>query len=254
MESKYLFIISSSINHFNSDLFSVYTSKERFEQTLETINSIKVKVPNSSIVLFDLSEEKIDENYSNHLKSVTDVFFEYYNDSSIQNLYDNFKKFPNLFMYGKSLVEMYGLIKTLTYLEDSINMNNIKRIFKITGRYKLNDFFEIKEYESKFLTNKYICKTFKYSDFEPETNAHFHIYKNKGFLVTGLWSFDTSLTYETIDILEKSFQYLQILLKFGDGNDIEHSLYQFIDKNKLIECDELGLTVIKGMDNEIYDI
>ncbi len=254
MEYSFLFIISSSINHFKKDEFSRFSTEERFIQTLETIESIKSKSPNSKICLFELSHTTIDNNYKNELLDKVDLFLDFSNDYEIQTLYSNFLNHPELFKYGKSLLEMIGLSKTLKHISNEIIFSEITRIFKISGRYVLNRNFKISDYESSFLKNKYIAKHFTYSEFEPSTNVHYHVYRNVGNMITALWSFDANLLNETLKILNKSFDYLQRLLLYTPGNDIEHSLYYFLDKNKLLNCDLLGVTLRKGMEYDDYDI
>ena len=254
MKAPHLFVISSAINHFCANKLSRFSTQERFNQTMETINNIKEKVPGAKICLFEVSETRLDEIYIDEIKNSVDLFVELYNDNKIIELYNNFVKFKDLFKYGKSLFELYGMIYALNLIDDKFGANNIDRVFKISGRYLLNSDFDINQYNSVFLKNKYIAKCVKYSNYEPNSNAHFHIYQNKGHLITGLWSFDSSLLYKTIDTLEKAFNYLQILLMYGDGNDIEHSIYHFVDKNDLIDCNVLGLYVRKGMDDDDYNI
>lgn len=254
MKPPHLFIISSAINHFCANKLSRFSTQERFNQTMETINNIKEKVPGAKICLFEVSETKLDDTHIDEIKSSVDLFIELYDDNKIVELYNNFVKFKDLFKYGKSLFELYGMIYALNLIDDKFGANNIDRVFKISGRYLLNSDFDINQYNSVFLKNKYIAKCVKYSNYEPNSNAHFHIYQNKGQLITGLWSFDSSLLYETINMLEKALNYLQILLMYGDGNDIEHSIYHFIDKNDLIDCDVLGLYVRKGMDDDDYHL
>jgi hypothetical protein len=254
MNYSFLFIISSSINHFSSEDFARNSNHERFLQTLETIESIKLKVPNSKICLFELSHEPIEDEYKNKIKDKVDLFLEFGQDPEIITLYSNFYNHPELFKYGKSLLEIQGMMKTLDYIWQNHLFTETTRIFKISGRYTLNKNFNISDYESIFLKGKYIGKYTNYHEHEPTTNVHYHVYRNSGNVYTSLWSFDSSLLYDTFKLLEKSFDYLQRMLLYTPGNDIEHSLYYFIDKNKLINCDSLGVTVRKGMDVEDYDL
>lgn len=253
MNNSYLFLISSSINHFMEDKFSRNTKHERYLQTLETIESIRNKVPNSKICLFELSQTPLDIEYKTELTNRVENFLEFHNDSDIITLYNNFTNHPELFKYGKSLLELNGLSKTLKFIDDEYNHSQFNRIFKITGRYLLNKNFNIEDYQTRFLKDKYVIKHLKFSEYEPTTNVHYHVFQNKGSVVTALWSFDMSLFYETLDVLEKSFDYLQRMLLYTPGNDIEHSIYNFIDKSKLINCDVIGVSVRKGMDFDDYD-
>jgi hypothetical protein len=68
MEYKFLFLISSSIEHFSEEDFSRFNSEERFLQTLDTIKSVRQKVPNAYICLFECSHKPIHQNYKKSLK------------------------------------------------------------------------------------------------------------------------------------------------------------------------------------------
>ena len=58
---KFLFLVGSALKHFQEDKFSAYDEQQRFEQTLETIECIRKKVPESYVVLFECSSKSIDE-------------------------------------------------------------------------------------------------------------------------------------------------------------------------------------------------
>lgn len=253
MKQPFLFIVSSAINHFNSDDLSRNTTHERFIQTLETIQSIRDKVKNSKICLFELSQNPIKKEYSDEIRDKVDLFLEFYDQDDIKTLYSNFTKNPQLFKYGKSLLELRGIYLTLNIIGINGLFDDVNRIFKISGRYTLNDSFNIKDYETKLLRNKYVIKHYHYNNDEPETNIHHYVYQNKGSVVTALWSFDSLLFNEVINNIDRTFYYLQKMLLYTNGNDIEHGLYHFLDKNKLINCNILGVSVRKGMEFDDYD-
>ena len=138
---------------------------------------------------------------------------------------------------------------------------DVNRIFKLTGRYTLNKDFQIKDYESKLLENYYVAKTYTYLDEEKKfmkiddlENIYAYLYHAEGMVVTGLWSFDKMLFSETIEALERSFIYLEKMIQYTTGNDIEHALYRFLDKKKIIHTPNLGLNVNKGMETANYSI
>ena len=253
MEHSFLFLISSAINHFDSREPSRFTIEDRFLQTIETIETIRSKVPNCKICLFELSQNPISEKYKNEIDGKVDLFLDYHNDLDIKILYQNFTNHKELFKYGKSLLELKGMLLTLTLIGSRNLFANTTRVFKISGRYVLNDFFDITDYQTKFLKNKYVTKHYKFSDHEPDSNVHYHVFQNKGSMVTALWSFDSTLFYKTVESIEKSFLYLQNMLQYTPGNDIEHALYHFIDKENLINCDRLGVSIKKGMEEDDYD-
>lgn len=254
MEHSFLFLISSSINHFKSDELSIYDTDERFRQTIETIKSIKHKIDGVKICLFELSDEPIFEKYKVELMSMVDLYLDYHNDYEIKNIYENFYNNVGKFKYGKSLLELCGLIKTLKTIGDNNYFSDTTRVFKISGRYQLNKHFDVNDYKTKFLDNKYVCQFLEYNENIGEDNTHYHVYGNKGSMVTALWSFDRYLFNEVIRTLEKSYYYLQKMILYTNGSDIEHSIYHFIDKTKLINVRNLGVSVIKGMEFDNYDL
>ncbi len=248
---KFLFLVGSSIKHFNEGKFSCYTEKERFEQTLETIKSIRKKVLNSYIVLFECSSSSISIEYQEKLISECDLFLDFHTDSSIKQIYENLSSRPELITYGKSLLETKGLLNVLYTIKKHNLFSDSQRVFKMTGRYLLNDDFNISDYESKFLEGKYIIKKYNYLGEEHESfdleNTYAYLYGAKGMMMTGLWSFDRSLFNEIVESLEKSFIYMEKMIQYTSGTDIEHSLYKYINKENIIHTPNLGLTMIKGM-------
>lgn len=261
---KFLFLVGSALKHFKESDFSAYTEEERFNQTLKTIENIREKAPNSYIVLFECSYAPIQESHSNILREKCDLFLEFYEEPVISQLYKNIQSRPELITYGKSLLETRGLINTLYEIAKHNLFSDAQRVFKMTGRYLLNDDFDIRDYESKFLENKYVVKKYDYLSQEAENydekeleNVYAYLYGAKGMMVTGLWSFDRMLFNETLDSLQKSFLYMERMIQYTAGTDVEHSLYRFINKDKLIPISNLGLTVIKGMSGDnsgVYDI
>lgn len=261
MNYKFLFLIGSSLEHFAEEQFSRYKTEQRFYQTLDTIESVRKKAPNAYICLFELSHKPIPNEYKEILKEKVDLFLEFYDDEGIKTIYENLNKNPALFTFGKSILETRGLLCTLYYLRKNQVFTDVQRVFKLTGRYALNEYFDIQDYESKLLENHYVAKTFEYPEIENDimdnviyTNFYAFVYKCRGSMVTGLWSFDRSLYLETIEALEKSFNYMEKMITCTSGIDIEHSLYYYLDKKKIIRSSNLGLNVIKGMEEAIYTI
>lgn len=254
---KFLFLVGSSLKHFQENNFSAYKEEQRFEQTLNTIKSIRDKVPESYIALFDCSQQNIEEKYENILRNKCDLFLQFGDEPVMKQLYSNIENRPELITYGKSLLETRGLLNALYQIKQHNLFNDSQRVFKLTGRYLLNDDFNIQDYQSKFLENYYVIKKYDYlSEEEGELNqqtlenVYAYLYGAKGMMVTGLWSFDRALFDETVKCLEKAFFYMERMIQFTVGTDVEHSLYRFIDKKKIINISNLGLTVIKGMSGE----
>jgi hypothetical protein len=261
---KFLFLVGSALKHFQEDKFSAYDEKQRFEQILKTIECIREKVPNSYIVLFECSSKPIDEKQKEILKEKADLFLEFYIEPVLQQIYENLEKRPELITHGKSLLETRGLLNTLYTIKKHNLFSDSQRVFKLTGRYLLNDNFDIKDYQSKFLENKYVIKSYEYLLQEVENfdekeleNVYAYLYGAKGMMITGLWSFDRMLFNDAVEALEKAFVYMEKMIQFTAGTDVEHSLYRFLNKKNIISIPNLGLTMVKGMSGEnggVYNI
>jgi len=129
-----LVLITSIINTPNKPLSytntrSVFSRKERFEQTKLTIQSIKAKIPNNKILLVECSDFNEEEK----------LFFEKECDY-ILNLWDKKEFHNNLFGISKALGEGTQTIEAFKYIKE----NNIcyANLFKISGRYWFNDKFD----------------------------------------------------------------------------------------------------------------
>lgn len=251
---KFLFLVGSAIKHFHEDKFSAYNEKQRFEQTLETIECIRKKVSNSYVVLFECSSKSINEKLKDILKEKVDLLLDFSNDSMIKQIYENLEARPELITYGKSLLETKGLIITLNIIKEHNLFSDSQRVFKLTGRYLLNDDFNIQDYQSKFFEGKYIIKSYEYSRQEVDKfnnkdldNSYAYLYGSNGMMITGLWSFDRFLFTNTIETLEKAFIYMEKMIQYTSGIDIEHSLYRYMNKKNIINIPNLGLTMVKGM-------
>ena len=258
---KFLFLVGSALKHFQEEKFSAYDEQQRFEQTLKTIECIREKVPNSYVVLFECSSKSIDEKQKDTLKEKVDLFLEFYNEPVLKQIYENLEERPELITYVKSLLETRGLLNALYVIKKHNLFSDSQRVFKLTGRYLLNEYFDIKDYESKILEEKYVIKKYDYLPQEAENfdekeleNVYAYLYGAKGMMVTGLWSFDRMLFNEIVESLEKAFVYMEKMIQYTAGTDVEHSLYRFLNKKNMISIPNLGLTTIKGMEGDSYQI
>jgi hypothetical protein len=57
-----------------------------------------------------------------------------------------------------------------------------------------------------------------------------------------LWSWPADLTEEVIEAYKNSLQYMYQRLNARGYVDIEHCLYKFLDKEKVIEKDIVGIS------------
>ena len=138
-----LFLVTSVINIPNlpfsyTKTRSIYTMNERFEQTINTINSIKNKIPDVKILFIECSE--LPKEFEDYLIQNCDYFINVYNDEVIRN---------KVFGLSKSLGEGTLILNSINFVET----NNIKfkNFFKISGRYFLSNNFKYSNYDNNLI-------------------------------------------------------------------------------------------------------
>jgi hypothetical protein len=143
-----LILITSVINTPNkplsySNVRSVFTREERYEQTKKTINSIKEKIPDCKLIIVECTD------FTEEEKSYFEKECDY-----VLNLWERKELHPKIFGIGKSLGEGTMTIEALKYIiENKFNYDNL---FKICGRYWLNNEFDYNTYNNNNLVFKKI--------------------------------------------------------------------------------------------------
>jgi len=192
-----LIIITSVINTHPSPLSygqrSIYSPKERYEQTLKTIESCD-KIPNSHKMLIETSE--LDKQMEDALTSKVDFYVNLNKDKNIKDIIDGPYK-------GRAeATQIINGIKLIDY-------SSYENIYKISGRYWLNDNFNYKNYDNQE------------NIFKPTPNN----------LVTAFYKIN-KISYQT---------YISCL-KYCSSNlgQMESQFYLFF-KNEFTSCDKIGL-------------
>lgn len=124
-----------------SNIRSVFNKEDRFDHTKKTISSIKQRIPNNKIMIVECSLLSNDERQ--YFIDNTDYFFNIY-ETNNQALIER------MFSLSKSMGEGTMTILALNHLfQNNIMFDNI---FKISGRYWLNDIYNYQLYN-----NNYTC-------------------------------------------------------------------------------------------------
>lgn len=176
-----IFGICSSINGKDKGVFN---SEQRFDQTKNTIKSIREKVKDSLIVICENSE--LSEDHKNELVSLVDIF----TTASEYGL----EKSRN---ESRQMISVIKCIEKLDY----------EAFFKISGRYFLNEKFDISNYKLNKINFKKI---------DQPGNDHYN---------TVLYSFNKHHESLMKDAYQK---FIDDNLK---GEDIEHGLRRLIKEN-----------------------
>lgn len=141
-----VFIVTSVTNTTTAPLVyskirSVYTTDQRYEQTLNTIASIKARCPQADIVLLEAS--KCDDKYLQGYINAIDK-------GVVLDLRENKNIVVN--HPSKSYSEAMILSIGAQYVRDTYPLST--RIFKISGRYYLNDEFKYDTFSTEWTVKR----------------------------------------------------------------------------------------------------
>jgi len=208
------------INHaLNVKQLSVYNEYERFQQTIQTIDSIDKYCPNNMKFMFDSSPDYPNREYINQLI-----------DRGMQIVYCG--ENPDIAKFSRagarSIAETMAFIGFLDWFSEK--GIKAKRIYKLSGRYRLNENFVVEDesYEGSFVFAK--SEASWMSEDQKCTSGVDRLYKLRS------WHMDYSLlkTFREAlpNILNNCMMY---------GIDVEHSYYKHLHLNKIVEVEKIGV-------------
>ncbi len=226
--NKNLFIVTSCIK----PKMSTISNEIRYQQTLETFDSIRRMVPGAIICFSDASYYNLTMEEKEELSSKFDFFFDFSQD-------ENMKTFNEHAL--KSHGECYMLLKTLSHLKEISVLDNVSRVFKLGGRCRLTENFNINDYNNTY--NKFVFKTRVNSWMDKSIQES---YGSPSILETRLYSWCSSLVDDYIQILLDNFKL------FERGLDTEHSHFVNVPKEKLLEFENMNCEcMVAGINNII---
>lgn len=235
MKDFYTFIVTSTINTSVMSGVNVFDQNTRFLETIETLESIKRKVPNCKIILIDNSTDPLSDEQVEAIESYVDIFRQI--DHNI------FTKFVNN-IGSKGMGEAYIMHEAIKIIEERDLVG--KRIFKITGRYRLADSFDIDFYKNEDLIGKYAHKINLWDVSVDGFNQH---RETVVYFETRLWSFCGSLFEEYKQTLDNIFAVL--MKSFGQPMcNLERCHHALIPHNKVFELETahvVGCTANDGV-------
>lgn len=221
---KHCFVVTSAIN----SKFGVYTAAERLQQTLNTINCLRTRVPECKIILMECTGTPLKEAQSDALDVASDIMFDFSDDPDVQAIYqsDNWdivKNTTEIMCFGRVLQQCW----------DDGDFHDVDRIHKISGRYLLNDEFDLSLYEKhsdRILVGPKFASQFPYE-----------VTGIKLQYMARLWSWPKHLTPTIIQVYLDSLSYIGQRVSVGGYADIEHVLYKFLPIEYITEIEKLGV-------------
>lgn len=223
---KHAFIVTSAVN----SKFGVFTPAQRLQQTIDTINSVKVKVPNALIIIMECCGEPIKKEQEDILRANCDIFVDYSQDEDVQAMYDN-----DNWDVVKNGTEIMCFGRALAVLAHEGVFKYTDRIHKMSGRYVLNNKFDLDMYNNTTVQDKIIIGPKHKSQFPIEITTVPLQYMAR------LWSWPTSRVDEVVKVYNDSFIFFAERLSQGGYVDIEHVLYKFLNPAVVHEVENLGV-------------
>jgi hypothetical protein len=217
------FIITSAIH----TSYGKCSTEERIEQTRETLKSIETYAPESSVVIIDCGEKSVNKNLFEC------EVIDYTTNEEIQvhlqeYLRTNRDLEPDIII--KSMLEIMMFVNYLKNLTGSY-----ERIFKISGRYKLN---------SNFNHQKHLEAKNKVVILPPYTSQNLYNFDVKSSMfqyMTRCWSFDSNLLLNIIETYDKMKIDILYASRTEKQADIEHLLYKHLNKKLVQNINVMGI-------------
>jgi hypothetical protein len=207
-----LFLVTSLVKP--KDAYnSVFSTEERFQQTIHTINTIKNKVPHALIVVLEASHGP------KTLVMFNDVFMFYIDHDLIDNPYSKSMGEAKILQIFLTSDCYKNLTKTSNYM-----------VFKISGRYFLDDNFDME----KFHPDKINCRIIDTKNDPNDIHDDNIQTKPDICTVTSLFSFPSKIT----EVLLKRLEYVIDTIP-RVGSDINHHIFKHVPN--LYNIDLIGI-------------
>jgi mannosyltransferase OCH1-like enzyme/glycosyltransferase involved in cell wall biosynthesis len=216
LKSKNLVILTSVLNCSDNPLSyynirSIFDVNERYKQTLKSISTIKQKIPDCEILLCECSDLDEFQDLEIELKEKVDYYYNFYKIVSVRE---------KVISKYKGLGEANLLLESINIVENEL-YKKYTNIFKLSGRYYLNNNFNYDIFNNDF-------NQFTYWD-NSTTSYCTLVYKIKyNFLI----ELKNSL-YKSLDDLNKGESIEQCLFKYfnnNNNNNNNNSKIQIINK------------------------
>jgi hypothetical protein len=226
--NQYAFLVTSAIN----TKFGIFNSEQRLTQTLATINSIKSRAPGAKVILVEMGAIPLTTDQSQQLSKEVDKVLSFNSDQTVIDLFNSTDNWDIV----KNVTEVMCFGQALSTLVNHTDVfEGVQRAFKISGRYTLTDDFDIEYYNQYNVQHHMVVSQARSSQFSYELTGVKQQYMSR------LWSWPTALMPEVLDVYSRGLVYMQERIVNGGYCDIEHMLYKFLDHNKVIEKELVGI-------------
>lgn len=221
---KHGFVVTSAVN----SKFGVYSPAARMQQTITTLQNVRERVPNCKIVVMECAGTPLTDAQSELIEQNCDLLLDFSRDPDVQAIYqsDNWD-------VVKNSTEIMCFGRALRMCQDDGDFNGLDRIHKMSGRYILNNEFNLEVYEQH--PDRIIIGPKHKSQFPYEMTGIELQYMAR------LWSWSAQQTERIIQVYNDSLAYIGERVSQGGYADIEHVLYKFLPEDLVTELPVLGV-------------
>jgi len=224
---KHCFIVTSAVN----SRFGVYTPEQRLQQTIDTVNSIRKYVPDAEIVIMEVTGTDLKPEQAQALEDACNIFIDLTDEPDVRQMYTSTENWDIV----KNGTEIMCFGRALKLLKESGDLDTYDRVHKMSGRYVINDQFDLSLYEAQDVVNKIVIGRKHQSQFPVELTTQPWQYMAR------LWSWPKALNDEIIKVYEDSFACFVERVNNRGYIDIEHVLAKFLNQDHVHEVDAVGV-------------
>jgi hypothetical protein len=236
---KYSVFVTSAVNA----TFSMYKPEDRLKQTLATIASVRKFLPEAEITIVECSVPAINADYERALADQADHFVSLSNDPNVVYMTENGDRGD----VTKNLTEAMVLRKLMAVAIKREWFADSDRIFKISGRYQLNEKFDITAHTDLINADRFVFRKKNLSQFRPEHTGVPLQYQ------TRLYSFAPALLPRYTEVLDNMVETMQTYFNQGKYIDIEHLWWKLLSPTEITELDKIGVSGNIAPNGQVID-
>lgn len=225
-----LVIVTSAVE----SRFGIYNADQRLEMTLSTISNLRERIPGVKIVVNEVSGNGLDAHREAALLDACDVFLDFTTNKEVNWIYNNPAWYENWDVV-KNLTELTTFPLSLQTLIDSQELDGIDRVFKMSGRYQLNEKFNVDFYSTDAAKDKIVIGRRCASQFP------YQVTLLKEQYMARLLSWPTSMQQDMVTYYNQARDYMRDRMRAGGYADIEHCLFYALPQERVLEVDEVGV-------------
>lgn len=235
---KTLIVLTSALN----TKFGVHTNQQRLEQMLASIASIRTHAPGADIAVVEMGGIPPTDQQIDTIKSQIDYYYNFSNDEAVQGIFHSTENWDIV----KNTTEVMVFGNLLTQLIEDGTVEQYDRIFKMSGRYQLNQHFDLDYYRS--VPDRIVVLQRRHSQFPP------YMTDNKLFqYMSRLWSWPAQATSVVADAYSKGFVDMAERISAGGYFDIEHMLFHYLPAESVTEISRVGLSGLLGPNGAVIE-